>query len=105
MRKVTKDGLVAVLYSPNYGSGWASNEKDHKVQAELCMGAEIVEAFMAEGPQGAVKAATNKFPNFYTGGARDLRLIWIDQGRKFQITEYDGYEGIEYADEMKWLKA
>jgi hypothetical protein len=35
----------------------------------------------------------------YSGGVQDLKVAWIPEGTKFQITEYDGSESIELLDE------
>jgi hypothetical protein len=36
----------------------------------------------------------------YLGGARDLAVIEVHG--PFRVTEYDGYEGIEYRDAVEW---
>jgi len=39
------------------------------------------------------------------GVCTELTIIDIPAGTKYRITEYDGYEGIEYADEIEWSVA
>jgi hypothetical protein len=78
MDKVIRDGKVAVLYSPGYGAGWFSW---HGIEELL---------YDVDG---------------YFGGADDLEIEWVDVGREFRITEYDGSESIEYKDEVKWRAA
>ena len=35
----------------------------------------------------------------------DLVVVWIDEGEEFIINEYDGYEGIQFKNETKWITA
>lgn len=103
MDKVIRDGKVAVLYSPGYGAGWftwkapiaavfhpeivalVENDEREKITEELCM---------------KLFGTT-----FYLGGAEDLEIEWIPQGRAFRIEEYDGYESIEFSSDVEWLVA
>jgi hypothetical protein len=39
------------------------------------------------------------------GTFAELTIVDIPAGTKYRITEYDGYEGIQYADEVNWSVA
>lgn len=39
------------------------------------------------------------------GTCAELTIVDIPAGTKYRITEYDGYEGIQYADEVRWSVA
>ena len=104
VEKVIVDERDAVLYSPGYGAGWSTwAEAEEKVT--LCMDARIVQPFLDGGPDAATTAAVGLFPDFYTGGADQLKVSWIPEGRAFLIEVYDGYESIKYLDAVKFFVA
>lgn len=93
MKKVERDGKVAVLFSPGFGAGWSTwaNEEDREA---LCMDADIVQPFLDGDKARALAVALEKFPDTYTGGFNDLEVEWIDKGAQFEIEEYDGSESV-----------
>ncbi len=95
--KVRNDkGQVAVLYSPGYGSGWYTWNLDCP---ELLFHPALVK-MVQEGRQSELN--TEKVaelignPDFssYCGGARDLRIMWLNEGTRFRVDEYDGSEKV-----------
>ena len=46
-----------------------------------------------------------RYPGTYFGGLDDLKICWIEQGRMFKISEYDGSETIEFNDDSSWIVA
>jgi hypothetical protein len=103
MDKVIRDGKVAVLYSPGYGAGWFSwHGIEELLYDPFVVG--MVESY-ASG-NSIVEYCHGKYDvDGYFGGADDLEIEWVDVGREFRITEYDGSESIEYKDEVKWRAA
>jgi hypothetical protein len=99
MEKVIRDGNVAVLYSPGYGAGWYSWNSEHK---ELLFHPKLVE--MVEAGRNAEITDNwlkeNLGPDFYAGGAKDLRIAWLPEGTAFEINEYDGSESIRTLDDL-----
>jgi len=104
MDKVEKDGKVAVLYSPRYGAGW-STWADHKDRETLCMDRRIVQPFLDGNFEEALAAAHSLVCGLYSGGFEELKVVWIPVGTPFRITEYDGYESIEYSDKIDYFFA
>ena len=117
MEKVIKDGKVAVLYSPSYGTGWStSNDTDLINTDALLFDPEIV-SLVEKHKNGEISHSNmcdkimyycdNKYGEnvVYYGGVTDLTIAWIPIGKEFRITEYDGYESIEYKEYVKWSKA
>lgn len=114
MNKVIKDGNVAVLYSPGYGAGWYSWNQEHK---ECLFDPEIVEIIMQQPELGRrdrhgnevsskiSDIADSKWKDFYSGGACDLQVQWIEEGEEFEVTEYDGYESINVIGKCTYLVA
>ncbi len=114
MNKVIKDGKVAVLYSPGYGAGWHSWNTEH---TECLFDPEIVGIVMQlpelgrrdrHGNEASSKIsdiAQSKWKDFYSGGARNLKVKWIEEGEKFEVTEHDGYESINVIGKCTCLVA
>lgn len=103
MEKVIKDGKVAVLYSPDYGSGWYTWNKEYP---DMIFDPTMVHYVLAEKVNEAKAYATLKWPEAYVGGnVDDLRVEWVYEGVEFRITEYDGNEDIEFKASAGWLVA
>ena len=102
--KLIVDGKVAVLYSPGFGAGWSMWAHDGNEEA-MAMDRDLVEAFFTGGVNAVVKVAEKKYPDNYTGGAEDLKVVWLPVGTKFMINEYDGSESLITLDEMKFFTA
>jgi hypothetical protein len=102
MEKYIKDGKVAVLISPGYGAGWYSWNTGYQ---GLLFDPEIVQAVLDGNRQLAAEIADRKYPDCYTGGARDLTVEWLDPGTVFTIDDYDGYESLEILGCRNYLMA
>ena len=105
MEKIERDGKTAVLFSPGYGAGWSTWASDSAVKEAMCMDARIVGAFLEGGKEAAAAAVETLFPGNYTGGARDLEVIWIEKGKLFEIEEYDGFESLHVIGARPYLMA
>ena len=102
MKKVIRDGKVAVLYSPDYGAGWYTWNQENQ---DMIFDPTVV-MFVEDGDLDKAEAyATLKWPDAYLGGLRDLRVEWIPEGTAFKINEYDGNESIEIRDGGQWIVA
>ena len=104
LNKVLKDGKVAVLFSPGYGSGWWTWNKDHD---QLIYEPAVVEWVLAGKPLDARAdlelLLRNKYKHVYIGSnMSDLRVEWLPTGTNFRITEYDGFESLDFATEEDW---
>lgn len=92
IHKVFRNNNVAVLYSPEYGSGWYTK---HKIE-QLLYDYKVVE--MVENKtdyREIVSYCIEKYGklNAY-GGAFDLKVEYIPIGTEFTIEEIDGFETI-----------
>lgn len=105
MKKVIRNGLVAVLYSPGYGAGWTTwtyNKNLHEVMLFHPLIVEKVES----GKEGEinnkwlVENFGEDFKNVYCGGAYQLEIKWLPEGTAFTIDEYDGFEAITTLDDL-----
>lgn len=103
MRKVIKDGKVAVLVSPGFGAGWSTW---NPTEPEMLFDPVIVQ--MVEDntdPATIMMVAEAKYKNCYTGGVSDLMVVWVPIGTEFKVDEYDGAESIIFKEQEKWITA
>ena len=110
MEKVIRDGKVAVLYSPGWGTGWYSWHKMeellyHPKLVELVENnqhTEITEGLIAE-LLGVIDE--DDMPFISDSAIRDLVIEWIPVGNQFFVEEYDGAESIMLKENQSWLTA
>jgi hypothetical protein len=101
MKKVIRDGKVAVLYSPGYGAGWYTWNKDYP---ECVFDSELVVLVEQHEFSKVIELAEQKYgEGFYSGGAEDLQIEWLQEGTPFTIEEYDGSESIRTDDDLKLI--
>ena len=93
MEKVIRNEKVAVIYSPELGSGWYSWNSNK----ELLFHPKLVE-MVENNRQSEITTQWIQenlgINNVYCGGADDLQIKWLDEGTFFEIDEYDGSESI-----------
>lgn len=107
MNKVIEDDCVAVLYSPGFGAGWYTWNREYP---QCLFDPDIVELVRKEAsPEEIERVAREKWAQgddyFYPGGADNLRIEWIREGMRFWIDEYDGSEQIITENRQEWLTA
>ena len=101
MNKVIKEGKVAVLISRGFGSGFHS----YGAPDEAIFDPKLVELVESRDFDGAEEYVMNTYPDVYTGGVRDLVVMWIDEGEDFIINEYDGSETIQFKNLTEWIRS
>jgi len=102
IKKLIRNGQVAVLYSPGFGAGWSTWNQE---LPEILFDPIIVDFVEKEQWDELQTYVTLKYPDIYDGGLRDLAIAWLDVGAEFRINEYDGAESVEVKEEMLWLVA
>ena len=102
MQKKTVDGLVAVLYSPDFGAGWYTW---HNI-VELLFDPKVVEMVMDKTSAETIELyCRTVYGDHYYGGAGDLTVAWVPPGTEFVIEDYDGAETITFKDKVTWVTA
>lgn len=86
MDKVVRNGEVAVIVSPGFGAGWSTWANDGERAA---FDPDIV-AWIEGGKVGEPPVRNGD----YAGGLRDAVVMWIPEGTRFYIDEYDGHENL-----------
>lgn len=131
MEKVIRDGKVGVLVSPGFGAGFSTwgypteaifdptlidlveekynmefvpNEKGGITQLKVWDDPKYFKQY-DELTQKMIDYCQSKWPDEYSGGVGDLKVVWVSEGTKFQITEYDGSESIEFLEDVNWITA
>ena len=104
MDRVIRDGKVAVVYSPGFGSGWGSTNPD---SPEIIFDPYIVACVESRDWDRLRVYMELKFPDLYVSkfGLDDLDIAWLPVGTEFIIHEYDGNETIQLRNSFKWLIA
>lgn len=102
MEKKVVDGKVGILVSPGYGAGW-STWNTTKNGEQLLFDPVVVEMVEdKKGREAILGYCENKYPNDYLGGVDGLEVVWIPQGTRFRVTEYDGAETLETEYDTDW---
>jgi hypothetical protein len=102
MRKLIKNGKVAVLYSPDFGAGWYTWNQDHP---EILFDPAMVKLVEKGQYDELATYVELKYPGIFTGGLLQLQVEWIEEGKQFRVVEYDGSESIEVQDDIDWMIA
>jgi hypothetical protein len=104
--KRIKDGFVAVLISPDYGSSWSQSNvsRDNDDALFDCHIVDILldEKLKPEEKDQQIRSYCNIVDYYYSG---DLEVAWVPVGSKFRIHEYDGSEQIVFEKDQKWFTA
>ena len=101
MKMFKKDGRTAVLVSPGFGAGFSTWNKP-----EMAVDFDLVEAFLSGDMNRFEYIVVEKYgENMYLGGMDDLMVVWVNEGVKFRIDEYDGNERVEVFNKESWFTA
>ena len=95
---------VGVVYSPGFGAGWSTWNGDCYAYDKRIIEKfiEDPELFHRVGPDLVAFMSALGYDGYY-GGARDLRLTFVQKGTMFIIDEYDGNESIEPFDPSNYI--
>jgi hypothetical protein len=94
---------VAVLVSCGFGAGWSS----WGMPEEALFDPVIVD-FVEENKTNTEEFSEyleKKYSEVFTGGAGDLIVVWVPEGKEFRIDEYDGAESLVLKDNESWITA
>lgn len=93
MNKLIKDGKVAVVIHTGGGFGWSTMYKNH---AEYLLFDAAIARAVLDGDHAEVwRLVQEAHPNIYASSSYEgLEVVWVNEGAKFKVLEYDGYESI-----------
>ena len=96
MKKVIRNGKVAILISPGFGAGW-STWNNYTFKETLLFHPKLIE-MVENGNRNNITERWMKknlsLNNIYCGGTEQLKIEWLPIGTTFEISEYDGSECI-----------
>ena len=102
MQKKIENGLVAILYSPDFGAGWYTW---HSI-AELLFDPKVVDMVMEKTSAETIELyCKTVYGDHYYAGSCDLEVAWVPTGTEFVIDDFDGNETITFKDTVKWVTA
>lgn len=99
MKKVIRDGNVAVLYSPGFGAGWSTWCYNSALIETLLFHPLIVEK-VESGHENEittewlVEQFGKEFEDVCCRGVDQLEIEWLPEGTAFRVDEYDGFETV-----------
>lgn len=105
MDKVIRDGKVAVLISPDWGTGWYSWSGIQEMLFDPKIVAMVENPDDDEDFHTIIEYCKDRYGGSDTDylGAEGLMVVWVPQGSRFIVTEYDGAESIEFEDTRTWI--
>lgn len=100
MNKLIRDGKVGVLVSPGFGAGWSSWNSENK--EFYCMDKGLVKLKLQDATAEDVKRyiESKGMECGYLGGWSDTQVVWVEEGKKFNIYEYDGHESLKFVENL-----
>lgn len=101
MEKVIRDGNVGVLVTPGFGAGFFT----WGAPIEAIFNPTLIGLIENQKLQEAIEFVAETWEDVYTGGVQDLVVVWIPEGSKFHIMEYDGSESLVLIDDIDWITA
>ena len=103
MKKVIRNGKVAVLVSSGVGAGWYSWNSAHK---EILFHPKVVE-MVEQGRNNKIDDEWVKenlwIDNIYCGGVGGLTIHWLPAGTSFSIEEYDWAEVLMTSESLNQI--
>lgn len=100
MNKVIRDGQVGVLYSPGFGAGWYT----WNTEVPQCIFSPEIIKMVEEGSTSLIDdefcQELFKVDHFYSGGADNLKVVWLNEGTQFTIEDYDGSESLRFIEDI-----
>lgn len=102
MNKLIRNGMVGVIYSPGFGAGWSTWNREYP---EIVFDPMII-TFIEKQEIDKIKTyIAVKYPDLYASDLEDLQVAWLPEGTLFRIHEYDGNESVEVKEKLDWLIA
>lgn len=105
MNKLIRDGNVAVLVAGGYGAGWSTWAREFGEQ--MMFDPNVVEAVeCGDVPlEDILEYLEETYPAEHFSGYGQLEVVWVPEGSRFRIEEYDGSEGLVLEKDYYWITA
>ena len=103
MEKIIKEGKVGVIIHEGWGSGWST---DKGMPKSSLFDPTLIQMLEKQSTQKQIEEyALSTYGKKSWGGwsGHNLVILWVEEGREFLITEYDGMESIFFKDSAPWI--
>jgi len=108
-QKTIRDGKVAVIISPGFGTGWSTENRgnDWFIYGDPTFVRLVEENTDVKTLTSYVNTLLNPTGDKYICflGIDNLEIEWVPVGTVFRILEYDGSEYVDVFDVSKWNTA
>ena len=105
LKRETENGVeVAVMVSPGWGAGWSTWSHEDEETEILLFHKDLAELVL-KGENGSAARLAEEMTDAYVGGAESLEVVWIPEGTKFWVHEYDGSESLRTMKSFDWVTA
>ena len=95
-----KNGKVAVIISPGFGSGFSTtNDRNMAIDFDL------VDAFLKSDMTKFKYIADEKYGDWYQSVDMRFKVEWVPEGSRFMVQEYDGHESLVILDDTNTFVA
>jgi hypothetical protein len=103
MQKFKRDGKVAVVISPGFGSGWSTSYPEYP---DLLWDPTLVELLLTDSKKKEIVTYLRlRYPDVNLDYIDDLKVEWVPEGEQFYVHEYDGNEYIVDDSDENWHTA
>ena len=103
MEKVIRDGKTAIIIHKGWGFPWSTG---HGMPEESLFDPHLVHLLESNATQKEVEDYSfEKYKRNAWGSwnGHNLQVEWIDEGREFIITSYDGRVCLFFKDTANWI--
>jgi len=107
INKLIRDGKVGIIISPSYGGGFYSWGAPLEAIFDPKL-IELVENLNGDENDPIVEEIKIYLERTYDdpfADIEDLVVVWIEEGQKFIIDEYDGAESIVFIEDLDVITA
>lgn len=82
---------IGVVISTSFGGGWSTGSRDSEFMA---MDVGLVSLALSKATEDQVKSYLENIEHHSYGCWEDMEVVWVPEGTRFYIEEYDGSETV-----------
>ena len=103
VEKLIQDGMVAVLVTRHFGTGWSTLIQEEREKAEgLLFDRELAGLLLAGDLAGVRNLAEQRY-GIDARGVDSLGVDWLPVGIRFYVTEHAGAESIHLIQDLRLI--
>jgi hypothetical protein len=103
MKKFKRDGKVAVIISPGFGSGWSTSYPEYP---DILWDPGLIQFLLSGYNDEELNTYVGlRWPDVSLDLIDELTVEWVQEGEQFYVHEYDGNEWIVTSSDENWHTA